>query len=314
MKYCRLGPEVEGIQISRMAFGCWAIGGHGYGTVDDRESILAVRKAWDLGVNLFDTANVYGFGHSEKILAEALGPNRHQAIIASKFGVNWDSNKQIFKDCSKKMLLQSLDASLRRLKIDCIPLYQIHWHDGKTSMQEIMETLQLCQEQGKIRYIGCSNFTSEMVREATRIHRLDAMQLPFNLIRQENQPFLLECSKQKNITTLVYDVLARGLFTGKYRMNSVFGKNDTRSKESYFSSENFSKNLRITETLRKIGKNHNKNPSHVAIRWTLLQKGVDSVIVGCKNADQVIENVKAMEWTLTSLEQKILENEVSTVL
>ena len=144
--------------VSRLAFGCWAMGGHGYGTVDDAESIAAVKKALELGINFFDTADVYGFGHSERILSEALDSRRHDVVIATKFGVSWDDSGKTRKDCSPKRLVEALEGSLRRLRVECIPLYQIHWHDGITPVPDLMETLLRCREAGKIRYIGCSNF------------------------------------------------------------------------------------------------------------------------------------------------------------
>jgi aryl-alcohol dehydrogenase-like predicted oxidoreductase len=139
MEYLQLASS--GLKISRIGFGCAAISGYDYGKVDDRESIDAIRKAWEAGVNLFDTSDVYGFGHVEEILAKALGNDRHEAIITTKFGINWDQSGKTFKDCSVKRMTWALEDSLRRLQVDCIPIYMVHWHDGVTPLPEIMEAL-----------------------------------------------------------------------------------------------------------------------------------------------------------------------------
>ena len=151
-------PTSSDLRISRIGFGCAAVSGHDYGKVDRNQAISAIRKAWDEGVNLFDTADVYGFGYTEKILADALGTERHQAIITTKFGVNWDESARTYKDCSVRRMTEALEDSLRRLQLDCIPIYLVHQYDGITPLSDLMSALKECQKQGKIRYIGCSNF------------------------------------------------------------------------------------------------------------------------------------------------------------
>src|SRR5947207_3407434 len=148
------------LEVSRVGFGGWAISGHGWGPVDDRESAAAVQRALDLGINLFDTADVYGFGHSEEVLASALGDERRHAVIATKFGVTWDARGRVSRDVSPPRVVAALEASLRRLRLDCIPLYQVHWPDGATPVAATMEALRRCQEAGKVRWIGCCNFSA----------------------------------------------------------------------------------------------------------------------------------------------------------
>ena len=158
MEFVDLGKT--NLKISRLGVGTWAIGGFGWGRIDDSDSIAALRKAWDLGINFFDTADIYGFGHAEEIIAKALGGDRKKAMIATKFGVRRGLDGKTFKDISPKYAVEALDASLRRLKLDCIPLYQIHWpDDGVTPVEETMAALDKCQAQGKIRFIGYSNFS-----------------------------------------------------------------------------------------------------------------------------------------------------------
>ena len=196
MEYKRLG--LTDLKVSRIGFGCWAMGGHGWGKVDDKDSIAAIRRALDLGVNFFDTADVYGFGHSERILSKALGTNRSKVIIATKFGLKWDKSGKITKDISSKRVVEALDNSLKRLGVDCIPLYQIHWPDNITSISETMVALRKCQEKGKIKYIGCSNFSVKLIKEAQKISRLESLQLPYNITMRKIENKLIPfCQEQK---------------------------------------------------------------------------------------------------------------------
>jgi aryl-alcohol dehydrogenase-like predicted oxidoreductase len=305
MEYLQLASS--GLKISRIGFGCAAISGYDYGKVDDRESIDAIRKAWEAGVNLFDTSDVYGFGHVEEILAKALGNDRHEAIITTKFGINWDQSGKTFKDCSVKRMTWALEDSLRRLQVDCIPIYMVHWHDGVTPLPEIMEALGECQKQGKIRYLGCSNFTAKMVWEASETHKIDFVQLPYNLVRREYEGQLIESVEQLSMTTMVYDVLARGLLSGKYNKRVQFGENDTRARDQYFSGAYFNSNLQMVKRLETIGRRHHKTPAQVAIRWALERPYIRCVLIGSKRSSQVAENTDVFGWRLTLEDQAELE-------
>lgn len=305
MEYFQLSSS--DLKISRIGFGCAPISGYDYGKADDRESIDAIRKAWEVGVNLFDTSDVYGFGHAEEILAKALGNDRHEAIIATKFGITWDQSGKTFKDCGTKRITRALDDSLSRLKLDCIPVYMIHWHDGITPLSEIMETLQECQKQGKIRYLGCSNFTAKMLWEALETHKMDFIQLPYSLVRRECELQLVEAVKQRSMTTMVYEVLARGLLSGKYNKGVQFGEKDTRARDRYFSGAYFDSNLRMVEHLQAIGRRHNKTPAQVAIRWALERPYIQCVLIGSKRGSQVAENTDVFGWRLTLGDQAELD-------
>jgi aryl-alcohol dehydrogenase-like predicted oxidoreductase len=295
------------LKISRIGFGCAAISGYDYGKVDERESIKSIRKAWEKGINLFDTADVYGFGNTEKILANALGNERHKAIIATKFGINWDQSGMTYRDCSVKRMIQALEDSMRRLRLDCIPIYMIHWHDGITPLAELMIALKKCQQMGKIKYIGCSNFTPAMVLKALKTHKLDFIQLPYSLVRRENEIQLSESIKKQSMVTIIYDVLARGLLTGKYDKNVKFGKNDTRTNNRYFTGDSFKFGLRMVKRLEIIGRRHDKNPAQVAIKWAIGQSFVNCVLIGSKHVSQVSENTDVFEWSLTREDQAELE-------
>jgi aryl-alcohol dehydrogenase-like predicted oxidoreductase len=304
VEYKKLGKT--DLSVSRIGFGCWAIGGHGYGRVDDKESIGAIKTAIDLGVNFFDTANVYGFGHSEKILGKALGSKKNDVVIATKGGVSWDDGGNTFRDCSAKAMVESLEGSLRRLRIDCIPLYQIHWPDEKTPISETLEALERCRVAGKIKHIGCCNFPLETIKEVLEAYDLASAQSLFNLGDRENEATLRECSTSMKMSVIVYGVLARGLFSGKYSFNSEFGKNDTRAEDQNFSGERLRRNLNILQALKTVAKKHNKSPTQVAIRWTLDLSFITCALVGAKTATQISENCGSVGWMLNKKERETL--------
>lgn len=304
MEYKKLGHT--DIEVSRIGFGSWAIGGHGYGKVDDNESIRAIQKALDLGINFFDTADVYGFGHSEEILSKALGSQRHNVVIASKFGVCWDENGNIYKNCSPKRVREALEGSLRRLRMDCIPLYQIHWYDNETKLSDTIEVLKGYQEEGKINHIGCSNFSADLLLEATKTARIESLQYEYNLIRKNLEVDILKCSDELEIGIIAYNVLARGLLTGKYDLTTKFDDMDTRSKDQYFQGKNFLWNLTLVHKLKQIASCYGVSPANVAIRWALTNPAITCAIIGAKTDAQVEENALAMELELNTKDIDIL--------
>jgi len=293
MEYKKIG-QTE-LDVSRIGFGCWAIGGHGYGVVDDAESIRAIRKALDLGVNFFDTADVYGFGHSEEVLSKALEGRRHDVVIATKFGVRWDDSGRTFRDCSAKAVMEAIEGSLRRLKVDCIPLYQIHWHDGKTPLAETMEALRKCQEAGKVRYLGCSNFSLDLIRECSENGRLESIQLPYSVGQRESEAMLRTCLELLGMGTLVYSVLIRGLLTGKYDTDARFRNGDTRSRDEQFKGPRLVHHLLLVKALQLASVRSGMSPVQCAIRWVLDQPYVTAAIVGAKTRAQIEENVGALD-------------------
>jgi aryl-alcohol dehydrogenase-like predicted oxidoreductase len=311
MEYKKLG-ETD-LEVSRIGFGCWAIGGHGYGKVDDIESIKAIHKALSLGINFFDTADVYGFGHSEEILSKALGSKRNKVIIATKFGVNWDEHGETYRDCSPKRIVEALEGSLSRLQIDCIPLYQIHWYDGITPIYEIMETLKKCQKEGKIRYIGCSNFSVELISEAFKVHRLESNQLLYNFVQRKSEIDILRCAEELKMGIIVYGSLARGLFSGHYGLDATFVSNDTRGKDENFQGEKLKKNLQWLDKIKEMGTAYHKSPSQTAIRWVLENGNVTCAMVGIKKAIQIEENVGAVGWKLNKEDFQFLSREMPTI-
>jgi aryl-alcohol dehydrogenase-like predicted oxidoreductase len=286
------------LRLSRVGFGCWAVGGHGYGVVDDGESISAIQQALSSGINFFDTADIYGFGHSEEVLSKGLGARRHDVVIATKFGVCWDATGKTYRDSSARRVVEALEGSLRRLRVDCIPLYQLHQHDGVTPLEETMEALCRCREKGKVRFIGCTNLSAVQMASMNAIARLSSIQLQFSLANRSHERLLQDCEAE-GMSTIVYGALVRGLLSGKYDRHAAFGRNDTRSTDADFRGPQFERGLEIVRELASAAERYDKSPAQVALRWVLDSQFISSVIVGMKTRDQVVGNIGAMGWSLT---------------
>ena len=306
MKYVRLG--LTDTYISCIGFGCAAMGGYDYGVVDDSESKAAVRKALELGLNFFDTADVYGLGHAEKILCEALGSQRKEVLIATKVGVRWDNQGNTKRDLRPKTIVRALEESLRRLKLDCIPLYQVHWPDPSTPIEETLETLNKCQDDGKIRYIGCCNFPFELVEKAQKYSRLESIQLPFSLAEKGFEDVITNTQKKYSMSVFCYNTLAHGLLTGKYGKNSEFEGTDLRRRADHFHGEKLKENLAIIERLKVVAKRCGKTPAQVAIRWVLECPSASCAITGIKTSKQVQDNCGSVDWQFSKEDYESLRN------
>jgi aryl-alcohol dehydrogenase-like predicted oxidoreductase len=290
--------------ISRLGLGGCPLGGHGWGEFDRNKAIEAVRQAVDSGINFFDTADIYGLGSSEELLSYALGDDRHRFVIASKFGVRFDeSTGKTYKDISPKYVRQALEASLKRLKLEMIPLYYVHWSDGKTPIQETVAELEKCRQEGKIGGIGLSNFTANEITDALEVSNIDAVQVQFSLVEQKNARELFDIVEQNQITLVTWGSLAQGLLTGKYNENSLFNENDRRSRATYsnFHGEKLKQNMDIVYILKEISRATCRTPAQLAMRWLLDTKPVGSVLFGSKTPHQVEENIKTLDW---KIEQK----------
>jgi len=296
MEYRKLG--LTELEISRIGFGCWAIGGHGYGEVDDRKSVLAIERALDLGINFFDTADVYGFGHSEEILSKALGSKRHDVVIATKGGVKWNENGETARDCSPQRIEAAIDASLRRLRLDTIPLYQIHWYDNVTPFHEVLSALTRHQQEGKIRYIGLCNFPAALLMDMADVWDVQSIQMPYSIAHGALDDGIIRYTKRRRASLLVYNVLMRGLLTGKYDPGTVFGAGDTRAGDVNWSATKMREHQDLISELSRRGRLCNRTPSQVAIRWVLNCDMVTCAIVGIKTVDQVEENADVFDWNL----------------
>ena len=304
MEYSRLGSS--SLEVSRIGFGCWAVGGHGWGSVDDRESIATIRRAVELGVTLFDTADVYGLGHSEKVLSEALGERRHDMIIATKFGVTVSPDGRVGRDCTAKHVVAALEGSLRRLRLDRIPLYQIHWPDPKTPILETLEALERCRREGKVELVGCSNFGWEQVQAMQRHCRIESLQMPYSLLARDVEGDILSGCRGDQVAFMAYDALAKGLLTGKFGPTSTFPEDHVRARDPNFKGERFRQNLEVVERLRGFGAPRGLSVARLAVRWVLDSPGVTSVLTGATKPQQMEENASACDFRLEPRERAFL--------
>jgi aryl-alcohol dehydrogenase-like predicted oxidoreductase len=302
------------LRISRIAFGCEQLGGTDWGHIDEKNVMRAVRVALDLGINCFDTADVYGLGRSECVLAEALGEQRRDVVIATKFGINWReggpgrTRAATFRDASSRRVNEAVEASLRRLRVDCIPLYQIHWPDPATPIEVTVEALERCREAGKIKYIGCCNFGDVELQEACAASVLSTLQVPYSLVQRGVEAATLSICRERRLNVLAYGCLAYGLLSGKYSMHGVFGADDRRSRLPLFSREGLALNADVLVALAQVAQGRGRSQAQIAIRWVLDVHDVAVAIVGVKSVDQLIDNTAAMGWSLTREEWSRLDS------
>jgi len=301
MEYRKLGSS--DLKVSVIGFGAWGIGGAPFWSSEgDNMSVKSIKKAFDLGINFFDTAPVYGFGRSESLLGKALKPVRDKVILATKCGLRWDKETlgSISKVATRQSIMEEIDQSLKRLDTDVIDLYQVHWPDGKTPHEETMETLLKIREQGKIRYIGVSNYSVQQMQDCLKTGPLVSLQPEYSLlqraIEKEAVPFCLI----HDIGVIAYSPLASGVLTGKYDRDTKF--KDWRSKGiiGQFTGEGYVRNIEKVERLKKIAEAEGKTCGQMAVNWVMGQPGVASALVGVKNDRQVGENLKSVGWELNA--------------
>lgn len=302
MEFTTLGRT--DLRVSRLTFGCEVLGGYDWGKVDDKDSIAAVRQALELGINFFDTADVYGLGRSEELLSKALGSQRHKVVIATKFGVNWSSvasegRAKTFLDASPKRVVEALEGSLKRLRIDSVALYQVHWPDPSVPAADTMQALLRCKEEGKIQHIGYANGTPEILNESAGVHRVETLQSLYNLAQREIENGTIGYCERECIGILAYGPLAQGLLTGKYDRHSTFSKDDRRHRLDHFQGAELERCLRLVGRLKEVARKYEKSPAQVAIRWILDQPSISTAIVGMKTPAQAVENAGAVGWSLS---------------
>ncbi|MDQ8733485.1 aldo/keto reductase [Paenibacillus sp. LHD-38] len=304
-----------------IGFGSWAAGKAGWGDVDDDETEAAIRHAYDLGITFYDTAPAYGLGHSEELLGKVLKPVREHVILATKTGLEWNGQGQFSINVTKAKIVREVEESLCRLKTDYVDLYQIHWPDptGKTPVEETFEALNQLAAQGKIRYIGVSNFNVQQLVTAQAVSPIVSVQLPYNLFQRDVEHAALPYAKQLNIGFIPYSPLAQGLLTGKFNYLTRLPKTDVRAQlNPLFSAKQFTKNIVIIETLTGLARTIGKPLNHVAINWLLYRKEITSVIIGVKTIQQVEDNAAAAKWSLTREEyeqiSRLFETDSSYVI
>jgi len=294
------------LQLTPIGFGAWAIGGgnweFAWGPQDDQESIAAIHRALDEGINWIDTAAIYGLGHSEEIVGQALksfvGP---KPLVFTKCSMRWHPDRTIYRSLKAGSLAEELEGSLRRLGVETIDLYQIHWPNPEEEIEEGWETLSKFKEQGKIRWIGVSNFSVAQMKRAQAIAPITSLQPPYSMLRKAIEEEVLPYAQDNGIGVINYSPMVSGLLTGSMTAERVaaFPADDWRRRAVEFNEPRLSRNLRLVELLREIGDGHGVSPGVVAVAWTLRHPAITAAIVGGRSASQVMGLAPALNFRLS---------------
>ena len=301
--------------LTSIGFGAWAIGGgdwqFAWGNQEDNDSIEAIHRALDAGVNWIDTAAVYGLGHSEEVVAKALKSSSYKPYVFTKSGMVWDEKRQITN--SLKHIRREVEDSLRRLQVDVIDLYQIHWPKPDGEVEEGWTAMAELQEQGKVRYIGASNFNVDQMKRALKIAPITSLQPPYSMINRTAEPEILPFCREHSIGVINYSPMHSGLLTGAMTRERVaaFPENDFRRNAKNYQEPQLSRNLAIAELLKQIGARHNVSAGVVAVAWTLHNPAITAAIVGGRSAKQVEGTLPAATFRLTEPEYNEIQQFLS---
>ena len=316
MEYRKLGHS--DLEVSAITFGAWAAGGWMWGSTDRNEAIEAIKASYDVGVTSIDTAPIYGQGTSEEIVGEAIkGISRDKVQILTKFGMRWDLAKgdfgfnsfknngeaiDVYKYAGKESIIYECEQSLKRLGTDYIDLYQIHWPDSTTSIDETFEAVSKLIEQGKVRFAGVCNYNAQQMAEAEKTLKLVSNQIPFSMvnrgIEEETVPYCIENNK----SILAYSPLERGLLTGKITSDYKFKDGDHRANLPHFQPEFIQKTNQLLDKIKPIADEHNASLGQLVLRWTIERPGITIALAGARNAEQAVQNAKAIDINLSKEE------------
>ena len=297
------------MQLTPIGFGAWAIGGgdweFAWGSQEDSESIRSIQRALDLGINWIDTAPVYGLGRSEDVVAQALKDSPHKPYLFTKCSMRWNTaERKIYRSLKADSIREECEDSLRRLKRDAIDLLQMHWPSPEADLDEGWEALAKLKEEGKVRYIGVSNFSVAQMERVQKIAPITSLQPPYSLVNRKAEAEILPYCHEHGIGVINYSPMASGLLTGKMtaeRVQAMPG-DDWRRKSPNFNGAKLERNLKLAGLLNEIGKQHDVQPGVVAIAWTLHNPAVTAAIVGARRPDQVEGTFPAVEFRLTDAE------------
>lgn len=325
MQYRKLGNT--DLELSVITHGAFAIGGNMWGGNEKQDSINSIHASLDHGVTSIDTAPFYGFGLSEEMIGEAIkGKDRSKIQLLTKFGLVWDGSNNgkgefffdanddgkiipVYKFASKENIIKEVEESLKRLGTDYIDLLQLHWPDLTTPISETMETMELLIQQGKIRAAGVSNYSVEQMEEANKTFKLASNQVSYSMLNREIENNLVPYSLENNSGIIVYSPMERGLLTGKYFKEDQLKENDHR--KGYFSQFDLDKVKKFLEKIEPIAQDKGSTLSQLVLRWTTLQPAITVILAGARNAQQAIENAKAMSFDLSQEELNLINSELS---
>ncbi len=295
----------SGMELTRIGFGSWAVGGDwqfGWGAQDDQDSIAAIRRALNGGMNWIDTAAVYGLGHSEEVVARALDGVSEKPYIFTKCSMTWDDNREIVRTLKK--VRGECEASLRRLRVDTIDLYQVHWPIPDEEIEEGWQTMAALRDEGKVRWLGVSNFNVAQMERAMKIAPITSLQPPYSMLNRSNEPEILPFCQQHGIGVINYSPMHSGLLTGKMTKERAANlpETDFRKRAKNYQEPNLSRNLVLADKLKEIGARHGVEAGVIAIAWTLHNPAITAAIVGGRNAEQVDGVLPAATFKLSKAE------------
>lgn len=327
MEYRKLGNT--DLRLSAITFGAWAVGGWMWGGTEQNNSVEAMHASYDLGVTTIDTAPIYGQGLSEEIVGEAIKSlSRDKIQILTKYGLRWDiaigefyfsskdnegNDLDIYKYAGKESIIKECENSLKRLGTDYIDLYQIHWPDNSTPIEETMEAVLQLKKQGKIREAGVCNYNVEQMKTAESTIELASNQVPYSMVRRDIEKDVVPYCLENGKGILAYSPLQRGLLTGKMKPGYNFGEGDTRANERYFTDENIRRTSTFLEAIPPIADGKNATLAQLVIQWTLHQPGITIALVGARTPEQAIQNAKAADITLSDEEIAQINEELNNL-
>lgn len=312
MRYTELGRT--GLKVSQATIGTWAIGGTGWGEVHQADCVRAIETMLDQGVNLIDTAPFYGLGESERIIGKTIRNCRDQVYLLSKAGTGWDENGVPCKRSDYRSIIEDCESSLKRLGTDYIDLYLIHWPDEVTPMEEMMRAMNQLKKDGKIRFIGASNFSKEEVLEAQQYAQFDVLQQPYSMVAQQFREELTWAHEQ-GIGTMSYGSLGAGILTGSIRELPQFTEDDMRLNfYDYFREPKFSRVMELVKRLDTYAEKYQVPVSQVTINWNTQSGFLDTILMGVRNQAEAKENCAAFAWSMEQEDVDCITRDIEEIL
>jgi aryl-alcohol dehydrogenase-like predicted oxidoreductase len=300
------------LKLTTVGLGTWAMGGpwqFGWGPQDDGQAIAAILKAIDLGINWIDTAPIYGCGHSEELVGKALRQTKIRPIIATKCGLLWNDKREKVSCLKGKSIREECHASLKRIGVDVIDLYQMHWPEPQEDIEQAWEEMTRLAKEGKVRYIGVSNFNIEQIKRVREIAPVASLQPPYSMLHREIEDEMLGYCAENNIGVVAYSPMQRGLLTGKFSKERLtnLAPDDHRLQSPEFREPQFSATLRLVDKLRPIARRNGRTLAQLAISWVLRRSEVTAAIVGARRPGQIAETAAASDWALAQEETQEIE-------